>query len=300
MTMTSSPALGTSVRPWISTGIDGPASVIALPFSSSIARTRPKDEPASTTSPRFRVPDCTRMVATGPRPLSRRASTTRPRAGASTGAFSSSTSACSSTLFQQVVDALAGLGRHRHERRFAAVFFRHDAFGDQFLRHAVDVGARLVDLVDRHDQGHAGRFRVGDRFLGLRHHAVVRRHHQDDDVGRLGAAGTHGRERFVTRGIQEGDHAARRVDVVSADVLRDAAGFARRHLGAADVVQQRGLAVVDVTHDGHDRRARLGLELGRARPGRPAALPDRPRRRRRPCGPFPRPRSSRFPGPAPG
>ena len=97
MTMTSSPACGTSVRPWISTGIDGPASLIGLPFSSSMARTRPYEEPARITSPRFSVPDCTRIVATGPLPLSRRPSTTRPRAGASIGAFSSSTSACSST-----------------------------------------------------------------------------------------------------------------------------------------------------------------------------------------------------------
>jgi hypothetical protein len=41
ITMNSSPACGTSVRPWISTGIDGPADLIGLPFSSSMARTRP-------------------------------------------------------------------------------------------------------------------------------------------------------------------------------------------------------------------------------------------------------------------
>ena len=66
------------------------------------------------------------------------------------------------------------------------------------------------------------------------------------------------------RGVEEGDHAALGFDVVSADVLRDAAGFARGDLGAADVVQQRGLAVVDVAHDGHDRRARqlLGFRHG--------------------------------------
>lgn len=39
-TISSSPAAGTSVRPWISTGIDGPASWMGLPFSSSMARTR--------------------------------------------------------------------------------------------------------------------------------------------------------------------------------------------------------------------------------------------------------------------
>jgi hypothetical protein len=48
-------------------------------------------------------------------------------------------------------------------------------------------------------------------------------------------------------------------DVVGANVLRDATGFARRHLGAADVVQQRGLAVVHVAHDGDHRRARQQL-----------------------------------------
>ena len=95
--MNSSPAWGTSVRPWISTGIEGPASLMGLPFSSSIARTRPKVCPASTTSPVLSVPDCTSTVATGPRPLSRRASITRPLAMASTGARSSSTSAWSST-----------------------------------------------------------------------------------------------------------------------------------------------------------------------------------------------------------
>ena len=81
----------------------------------------------------------------------------------------------------------------------------------------------------------------------------------------LRAAGTHRGERLVARGVEEGDHAARRLDVVGADVLRDAAGFARRDLGAADVVEQRGLAVVDVAHDGDDRRARQRFARRRCR-----------------------------------
>ena len=97
MTMKSSPACGTSVKPWISTGIDGPAALMALPFSSNMARTRPNVWPANTTSPTFKVPDCTKTVATGPRPLSKRASITRPLAIASTGALSSNTSACNNT-----------------------------------------------------------------------------------------------------------------------------------------------------------------------------------------------------------
>ena len=51
----------------------------------------------------------------------------------------------------------------------------------------------------------------------------------------------------------------RRIHLIGADVLGDAAGLAADHVGRADGVEQRGLAVVDVTHDGHDRRARRQL-----------------------------------------
>ena len=95
-----------------------------------------------------------------------------------------------------------------------------------------------------------------DRFLRLGHDAVVRRHHENDDVGRLGAAGAHRREGFVARGVEERDDAARRLHVVRTDVLRDAARFTRGDLRAADVVEKRGLPVVDVTHDRDDRGTR--------------------------------------------
>ena len=55
------------------------------------------------------------------------------------------------------------------------------------------------------------------------------------------------------------------VDLVGADVLRDAARLARDHLGLADRVEQRGLAVVDVAHDRDDRRALDQLVLARRR-----------------------------------
>ena len=45
------------------------------------------------------------------------------------------------------------------------------------------------------------------------------------------------------------------VDAVSADVLGDAAGFARRDAGLADRIHERGLAVIDVSHESDDRRA---------------------------------------------
>ena len=78
-----SPAPGTDVKPKTCTGRDGPASETASPFSSSMARTRPYEPPATIASPTWRVPRCTRTVATGPRPLSRFASIATPRAASS-------------------------------------------------------------------------------------------------------------------------------------------------------------------------------------------------------------------------
>ena len=117
---------------------------------------------------------------------------------------------------------------------------------------------------------------VVDRLDGRRHDAVVGRDHQDDDVGRLRAAGAHGGERLVARRVEEDDVvAARRRDLVGADVLGDAARLARGDVGVADGVEQRGLAVVDVAHDGDHRRARHRD---------PPACPRPARRRRRPPG----------------
>ena len=146
-------------------------------------------------------------------------------------------------LLEQGVDAHAGLGRHGHERRIATVFFGHNLFDHQLLLDAIGVGIGFVGLGDRHNHGNASGLGVLDGFLGLGHDSVVRRHHQNHDIGSLGTTGTHGGERLVTGGIQEGNHAARRLDVVGADVLRDAARFAGGDLRAPDVVEQRSLAV---------------------------------------------------------
>ena len=51
------------------------------------------------------------------------------------------------------------------------------------------------------------------------------------------------------------------MDLVRADVLRDSAGFACSHVGQTDRIEQRSLSVVDVAHDGDDRRAH---DLGHA------------------------------------
>ena len=63
----------------------------------------------------------------------------------------------------------------------------------------------------------------------------------------------------VNRGVEEGDRLVVDLDAVCADVLRNAAGLVCGDLGLADRVEQRGLAVVNVTHNDNDRIAGLKL-----------------------------------------
>ena len=61
-----------------------------------------------------------------------------------------------------------------------------------------------------------------------------------------------------------------RLDLIGADMLGDAARLAGNDIGLADGIEQRGLAVVDMAHDGDDGRARLELLVRhRCRPIRP-------------------------------
>ncbi len=77
------------------------------------------------------------------------------------------------------------------ELALAAPLFRDDAVLRQFVFNTIRIGIRLIDFVHRNDNRHFRRFRVLDRFDGLRHHAVVRRNNQNHDIRRLGAASTH-------------------------------------------------------------------------------------------------------------
>ena len=119
------------------------------------------------------------------------------------------------------------------------------------------IGPRLVDLVDREYHRHAGGGGMVDRLDGLRHHIVIGRNDDDRHVGHFRSASTHGRESLVARRIEERDTPpVVELHAVSADMLRDSAGLSGDHVGVAYIVEQRGLAVVDVSHHGHHRRTR--------------------------------------------
>ena len=159
-------------------------------------------------------------------------------------------------LFEQLVEVQTLLGRNLLVLVFAAPRLHEVVHLRELLLDVVGVGVGFVDLVDGENHRHACGLRVVDRLDGLRHDAVVGRDDDDGHVRHGGSAGAHGREGLVARGVEEGDLLPVQHHAVSADVLGDAAGLALDDVGFADVVQQRGLTVVDVSHDRYDRRTR--------------------------------------------
>ena len=165
--------------------------------------------------------------------------------------------------FQKFVDIQTLFGGYIDELHVAAPFVGNDFVLRQLLADAVGVGGIFINFVHSHHHRHTGGFGVGNRFHGLRHHAVVGGHHQNHDVGGLRAACTHGGKRFVARRVQERYHAFGRFHMVCANVLRDTACFTRHHFTAADVVQQRGFTVVHVAHHSYDGRTRQHFSIDR-------------------------------------
>jgi len=94
---------------------------------------------------------------------------------------------------------------------------------------------------------------VVDRLARLGHDTVIGGNNQDYDVGHFCAAGTHCGKGLVTRCIKERDLATLQFHVIRADVLGDAAGLAGNNICLTYGIQQRRLAMVDVTHDRNNR-----------------------------------------------
>ena len=166
---------------------------------------------------------------------------------------------------QQIADALLLLGRDRHHQRLPAPVIRDEFLLSQLLFHEFRIGVWFVNLIERHNDRDARRLGVRDGFLGLRHDAVVRGHHQHHHVRALCAAGAHGCECRVTGRIKESNEASLLLHLVRADVLGDAPRLARGHIRLADHIQQGGLAMIHVSQDGHHRGAPLeqGFVLAR-------------------------------------
>ena len=204
-----SPAWGTPERPRISTGSAGPACCVFLPRSLNIARTRPDCEPTTTASPSLSVPAWIEGGGHRTAAAVEPAFHDDPARGAVRVGLELEDLGLERGHLEELRDAVAALRRGVHEDGLPAPVLGHEPVVGQLALHPIRLGAGLVDLVHRHDDRHLGGLGVVHRLDRLRHHAVVGRHHQDDDVGRLGAARAHGREGLVARRVEEGHLAVR-------------------------------------------------------------------------------------------
>ena len=101
-----------------------------------------------------------------------------------------------------------------------------------------------------------------DGLDGLRHDIVVGSHDNDNDIGDLGTTGTHCGESFVTRSVEERDVlSVLEFHVVGTDVLGDTTSLTGDYVGVADIVEERRLTVIHVTHHGHYRWTRFEVFL---------------------------------------
>jgi hypothetical protein len=168
--------------------------------------------------------------------------------------------------FQQMVDPLTLYRGHGAHDGVSTPIFGGESLLLQLALHLVDVCAGKIDLRDRHDDLHPAAFcrrpRMAERFERLRHDAVRGIDHENNHIRNRRAAGAHRGECRVTRGIEERNRVLFSVSRlvlhrVRPDVLRDSASFARRNPRFANRIHQRRLAVIDVTHEDHDRSASL-------------------------------------------
>ena len=159
-------------------------------------------------------------------------------------------------LLQKVVYADTFLGADLLTLVLTAPVFYQQVHVGQVLAYLVGVGTRLINLVDGKHHRYVGSLGMCDGLLGGWHHAVVGSNDDDGNIGHLGTTGTHGGEGLVTRRVEEGDPTAvLQFHVIGSDMLGDTTGLTGNHVGVADMVEQRCLTVVDMSHHGHDGRA---------------------------------------------
>ena len=160
---------------------------------------------------------------------------------------------------QQPIHIDVLLSRNIDKHGVTTIFFWHQTILGQLATDLLRGRAGLINLIDRNHDRHVGSLGMVDGFHGLRHHTIVGGNHQHRNVGGFCTTSTHGGKCLVTRGIQESNLTFCVVNVhlhlICANTLSDATGLAGTNIGFTDGVQKAGFTVVDVTHDGHHRRA---------------------------------------------
>ena len=143
------------------------------------------------------------------------------------------------------------MSRNGNHNGIAAPIFTDETVFRQLLHNVARISPFFINFINSHDNGNVRRFSMINGFNGLRHNTVISRYYEDGNIRNLGTASTHGRKRFVTGRIHEGNLFAFITYLISPDMLRNTAGFMTRNVCFADSVEKAGLAMVDVTHNGN-------------------------------------------------
>src|SRR5438132_1108416 len=136
--------------------------------------------------------------------------------------------------------------------------FRAKATVQQLFFSSNDICRRKIDLIGRNHYLYARRgFGVNNGFNGLRHEAIVGCDNEHNDIGDIRPPRAHRRKGSVPRRVDKGKCRAIVINAIGADMLSNAAGFARRDTGFANGVHQRCLAMINMSHERDNRCPQL-------------------------------------------
>ncbi len=91
-------------------------------------------------------------------------------------------------------------------------------------------------------------------LLGLVFHPVICSNNQDNNICHLGTTGTHFSKGSMARSIEEYHVALAGTHIIGSNMLGNAAGLTQSHISFTNGVQDRCLAMVNMTHDCYNRR----------------------------------------------
>ena len=161
---------------------------------------------------------------------------------------------CEGYHLQQIVNARSCLCGNRHKYRAAAPFLGNELVFRKLLLHAVGICTGLIYLVYCNDYLNICGLCMVYGLYRLGHDAVVSRNNEDHDIGGIGTSHTHRREGLMSGGVKEGYLPALDADRIGSYGLGNAACLLFGDVALSYGIKQRGLAVVDVTHDADYRR----------------------------------------------
>ena len=163
-------------------------------------------------------------------------------------------------FLQELIDAVTFLCGNLLTLVFTTPVLHKDIHVRELLTDLIGVSAGLIDLVDGEDHRHSGSLCMVDSLNGLRHDRIIGSDDDDRYIRHFRTTSTHSGEGGVTRGVEEGNMlTVLELDVVCTDVLGNTSCLTGDDVRVTDVVQERSLTVIDVSHDGDHRATRFEI-----------------------------------------